>query len=169
MLIAHRRAVMARLAGAAAAALLLVGAARPASADATLFLGTNTSPANRLVRGGALGAGLLVIGFEFEYANTTDDPPAGAPSLDTGIGNVLIQTPFTIKGIQPYFTTGGGIYHEALGDRTDTGFTLNTGGGAKISLVGPIRVRVDYRVFKLGSGALASPAHRIYVGLNLTF
>jgi len=26
---------------------------------------------------------------------------------------------------------------------------------------------VDYRVFKLGSGALNSPAHRIYAGLNL--
>jgi len=30
-------------------------------------------------------------------------------------------------------------------------------------------LRVDYRVFKLGSGALYSPAHRVYVGLNLTF
>ena len=25
-----------------------------------------------------------------------------------------------------------------------------------------------YRVFKLGSGALHSPAHRVYAGLNLT-
>jgi len=28
---------------------------------------------------------------------------------------------------------------------------------------------VDYRVFKLGSGALYSPAHRVYAGLNLSF
>jgi hypothetical protein len=39
----------------------------------------------------------------------------------------------------------------------------------KISLVGPLALRVDYRVFKLGSGALYSPAHRIYAGLNLKF
>ena len=37
----------------------------------------------------------------------------------------------------------------------------------KVKLAGPIRLRVDYRVFKLGSGALYSPAHRIYAGLNL--
>ena len=30
-----------------------------------------------------------------------------------------------------------------------------------------IVMRVDYRVFKLGSGALHSPAHRFYAGLNL--
>jgi hypothetical protein len=39
----------------------------------------------------------------------------------------------------------------------------------KIALVGPLRLRVDYRVFNLGSGALNSPAHRIYTGLNLSF
>jgi hypothetical protein len=38
-----------------------------------------------------------------------------------------------------------------------------------VSLIGPLRVRVDYRVFKLGSGALQTPAHRFYVGLNLKF
>jgi hypothetical protein len=72
-------------------------------------------------------------------------------------------------GIQPYFTMGGGMYRETLGAHEDTSFGVNTGGGAKISLVGPLRLRVDYRVFKLGSGALYSPAHRIYAGLNLKF
>ena len=142
----------------------------PAHADLTGFIGANTSPDNRQVRGFVLGAGLLpVVGFEFEYANTTDDPLAAAPSLKTGMGNVLLQTPFAIMGIQPYFTAGGGMYREELGTHQETGFGLNTGGGAKVSLVGPIRLRVDYRVFKLGSGALVSPAHRVYVGLNLRF
>ncbi len=44
---------------------------------------------------------------------------------------------------------------------------FNTGGGVKVSLAGPIRLLVDYRVFKRGSGALNSPAHRFYAGLNL--
>jgi hypothetical protein len=143
--------------------------AAPAGADVTAFIGANMSPASRQVRGGALGFGLLVIGFEFEYADSTDDPGAAAPSLKTGSANVLLQTPIAIMGFQPYFTTGGTIYRETLGAHQDTSGGLNTGGGVKISLVGPVRLRVDYRVFKLGSGALTSPAHRLYVGLNLKF
>jgi opacity protein-like surface antigen len=150
-------------------AVLMVLVAVPARADVTLFLGANTTPANRTVRGGALGVGLLIVGFEGEYSNTPDDPSANAPSLMTGSGNVLLQTPIAIFGFQPYFTTGGGFYRETLGTHQDTSFALNTGGGVKVSLVGPLRLRVDYRVFKLGSGALESPAHRIYAGLNLKF
>jgi hypothetical protein len=142
-------------------------AAAPVWADATVFIGANMTPANRAVRGGALGAGLLIIGFEGEYAFTPDDPAARAPSLVTGSGNVLIQTPFAVLGLQPYLTTGAGLYREKLGTHQDTSFALNTGGGVKVSLVGPLRLRVDYRVFKLGSGALSSPAHRIHLGLNL--
>jgi hypothetical protein len=150
-----------------ACAVLLV--ASPAAADVTVFLGANTTPANRAVRGGAFGAGLLIIGFEGEYAFTSDDPKAAAPSLVTGSGNVLIQTPFAVLGLQPYLTTGAGLYRETLGTRQDTSFELNTGGGVKISLLGPFRLRVDYRVFKLGSDAVYSPAHRIYAGLNVKF
>src|SRR5262249_43369975 len=47
------------------AAVLL--AAAPARADITAFLGTNTTPDNRFARGVALGFGLVIIGFEFEY------------------------------------------------------------------------------------------------------
>ena len=143
----------------------------PASAfaDATLFLGANTSPANRAARGVAVGAGLLVVGFEFEYADTTDDALAKAPSLQTGMGNVLLQTPVAFAGVQPYVTVGGGVYKEELGTTTNTGFGMNTGGGVKIALVGPIRLRVDYRVLTLRNGALTTPAHRVYAGLNLKF
>jgi hypothetical protein len=143
--------------------------ATPARADLTAFIGANTTPASRQVRGGALGFGLLIVGIELEYAFTPDDPSANAPSLKTGMGNLLLQSPTAIFGVQPYFTTGGGIYREELGLHQDTGFGLNTGGGVKVTLIGPIRLRVDYRVFKLGSGALNSPAHRIYAGLNLKF
>jgi hypothetical protein len=140
-----------------------------ASADATAFIGANTSPANRLARGFAVGTGLLIIGFEFEYADTTDDLAAAAPSLKTGTGNMLLQTPVAFAGFQPYFEIGGGVYHEELGPISNTGFVGNTGGGVKITLVGPIRLRVDYRVMTLKNGALVSPAHRIYAGLNVKF
>jgi len=147
--------------------VLLAFTSVPARADITAFLGANTTPANRQVRGGALGFGLLIVGFEIEYAFTPDDLTATAPSLKTGMGNVILQTPVAFMGFQPYFTTGGGFYQEELGTHSDTGIGLNTGGGVKVSLAGPIRLRVDYRVFKLGSGALNSPAHRFYAGLNL--
>ena len=153
----------------ALAALLILCVAAPARADLTLFLGANTTPANRAVRGGALGIGLLIVGFEAEYGFTPDDPSAKAPSLTTGSGNLLLQAPFPIFGFQPYFTTGGGLYREKLDTHQDTSFAFNTGGGVKVSLIGPLRLRVDYRAFKLGSGALYSPTHRVYAGLNLKF
>ena len=156
----------------AVAVAMCGGAAAPAFADVTAFIGANTTPANRQVRGFSLGISLLVVGFEVEYANTTDavdDPAVKAPSLKTGSGNIFLQSPGAFHGVQPYVTTGGGFYSETLGTRNDTGFALNTGAGVKVDLVGPLRVRVDYRLFKLGSGALSSPSHRIYAGLNLKF
>jgi opacity protein-like surface antigen len=153
----------------AIAAIITAASARSVFADITGFVGANTTPANRQTLGAAVGMGLLVVGFEFEYAATSDDAMAGAPSLKTGMANVLLQTPVPLAGFQPYGTVGGGIYNETLGTHSDTSFGSNLGGGVKISLVGPLGLRVDYRVFKLGSGALYSPAHRIYAGLNLKF
>jgi opacity protein-like surface antigen len=151
------------------AVLALELLAAPASADLTAFVGTTTTPANRLARGAALGFGLLVLGFEFEYAATSEDASAAAPSLKTGMGNVLLQTPVAIAGIQPYVTAGAGGYHESLGTNGHTGAGLNLGGGAKISVAGPLRLRLDYRVFKLGGSAMYSPVHRLYAGVNLKF
>lgn len=149
------------------AAVSVLGVATSARADITAFIGTSPTPANRLVRGGAVGAGLLIIGFELEYSAVDEDLTDAAPSLKTGMGNVILQAPFS--DFQPYLTTGAGLFHESLGTHSETSFGTNAGGGVKIGLAGPVRLRVDYRVFKLGSGALNSPAHRIYAGLNLKF
>jgi hypothetical protein len=150
-------------------AAVLAVAASPAFADATIFIGTNSTPANRQVKGFAAGIGLLVIAFEFEYANTSEEPDDGAPALKTGMGNVLLQTPFAIMGFQPYFTAGGGAYRETLGTQQETHIGVNSGGGVKISLLGPVRARVDYRVFKLRGDPLYDTVHRVYAGLNLKF
>ena len=122
-----------------------------------------------MAQGFAVGAGLVIVAFEFEYAYTPDDATAGAPSLKTGMGNVLLQTPTAFFGFQPYVTTGAGIYSETLNAHSDTSFGTNIGGGVKMSLAGPLRLRVDYRLFNLGSDALYSPTHRVYAGLNLKF
>jgi opacity protein-like surface antigen len=142
--------------------------ASSAFADATVFLGTTTTPEMRAAKGFSIGMGFLIVAFEFEYADTSEDLIEGAPSLRTGMGNVLLQTP-TIHGFQPYFTTGGGGYREQLDTASETSFGLNTGGGVKISLAGPIRARVDYRVFALKGEPLYSTVHRVYAGLNIKF
>ncbi len=160
---------MRRIRAAGIAALLVLTVVATARADATAFIGANTTPANRSVRGFSVGTGLLILGFEVEYAKTTSDDAVAAPSLTTGTGNVLLQTPGSFFGFQPYVTAGAGLYRERLGTHQDTSFLTGTGGGVKVTLVGPVRLRVDYRVFKLGSGALYSPAHRVYAGLNLKF
>lgn len=141
----------------------------PARADATAFIGSTTTPSNRVTKGLAVGAGLLIVGAEFEYASTSEDAPAGAPSITMGTASGLLQTPVPIAGFQPYVITGLGLYREMLGDDVHTALAPSTGGGVKISLAGSLRLRVDYRVFRLGSGAHYSPVHRIYAGLNLKF
>jgi hypothetical protein len=148
---------------------LLLTVATPAFADATIFLGSTATPANRAVRGVAFGVGLLIIGFEFEFADTAETLEEAAPSLRTGMGNVLLQTPIPIAGMQFYVTTGGGLYRERLGEQQETQLAVNTGGGVKVSLLGPLRARLDYRVFKLRGDPLHDTVHRVYAGLNLAF
>jgi opacity protein-like surface antigen len=146
-----------------------IAASTPAFADATFFIGSNLTPSNRIAKGIAIGVGLVVVGFEFEFSDTGESLEDAAPSLRTGMGNVLLQTPFPIAGIQLYFTTGTGIYRERLDTIQETHIGFNTGGGAKISVLGPIRARLDYRVFNLRGEPLHSTVHRIYAGLNLAF
>lgn len=149
--------------------VLLAISAAPAFADITGFIGSTTTPATRTAKGFAVGAGLLIVGFEFEYADSKEDPPELAPRLRTFMGNVLLQTPFAIAGLQPYVTTGAGGYRENFGLRQETQVGLNTGGGVKISLLGPIRARLDYRVFNLKGEPLHTTVHRLYAGVNLKF
>jgi hypothetical protein len=142
-----------------------------AFADITAFLGVNPTPASRPVRGFAIGAGLLIVGFEFEYANSSEDVDVGevAPGLRTFMGNGLVQTPFAIAGMQFYGTAGGGIYRETLSNVSETHVGINVGGGVKISLIGPLRLRLDYRVFTLQGDPRHAKPQRFYAGINLKF
>jgi Outer membrane protein beta-barrel domain len=149
--------------------LALVAGARPASADITAFLGLSPTPDTHSARGLAFGIGLLIVGFEFEYASLSEDELEGSPSLKTGSGNVLLQTPIDLGGVQLYGTIGGGFYRERLIERQETQFATNVGGGAKIRLLGPLRLRADYRIFRLVGDPLNDVYHRFYVGANLTF
>jgi opacity protein-like surface antigen len=150
--------------------LLLAAISRPAFADGTLFLGTVTTPANHATKGFAIGAGFLLFGVEFEYAATSEDTDHAAPSLKTGMGNFYLQTPIPLAGMQFYWIAGTGGFRERLGEsHQETNLVFNTGGGAKVSLVGPLKVRLDYRVLKLRGSPLFSTLHRLYAGLNVGF
>ena len=151
-------------------ALMFVATPTRAFADATAFLGINATPSNRPVTGLAGGIGLLVVGFEFEYAHTREDLDQLAPELRTYMFNGLVQTPIPIAGMQFYGTAGGGIYRETLNEVTETNVGINLGGGVKMKLLGPVRLRLDYRIFTLrGSEVRHSKPQRFYAGLNLKF
>jgi len=149
--------------------LAVMALARPAAADLTGFIGATTAPTTRLASGVAVGFSLLIVGFEFEYSWAGESQPELAPSLATGMFNVLLQTPVPIARTQFYATAGAGVYRERLGDLQETNFGVNVGGGAKITLAGPLRLRLDYRFFKLQGSAIQSRPQRFYAGLNLAF
>ena len=90
------------------------------------------------------------------------------PSLKTTSGIAYLQT-IGLPGFQLYVGTGGGVYRERLRTDQETAFLLNTGGGAKINLAGPLRARVDYRVLNLKGNPRHSTVQRLYAGLNLAF
>ena len=155
-----------------ASTALLLATASTARADLTGFLGVTTTPNNRAVKGFAIGAGMLIVGFEGEYADTSEDTVLGGPRLRTFMFNGLLQTPVPIAGFQFYGTLGGGVYNEALSTQAsgdETSFGSNIGGGAKINLAGPLRLRVDYRVFNLHGSPRHNPVQRWYAGINLKF
>jgi opacity protein-like surface antigen len=160
------------------AAVLLLLSATPASADLTAFLGKTTTPESRNARGLSIGTGLVIVGFEFEYSATDEDltvPPGAenvSPELKTYMFNGLLQTPVPIARMQFYGTIGGGVYRETLSTEPNddhTNFGTNLGGGVKITLAGPIRLRLDYRVFSLRGTPRQTNAQRFYAGINLKF
>jgi hypothetical protein len=143
-----------------------------ASADLTGFIGVSSSPVKRPVKGLAIGTGLIIVGFEAEYADTSEDLILRGPRLRTVMFNGLVQTPIPIARMQFYGTAGGGFYRESFStepDGNETNVGINVGGGAKISLIGPLRLRLDYRVFTLKGTPRQSNVQRFYAGVNLKF
>ncbi len=140
-----------------------------ASADLTAFLGTTSTPVNRVTTGFGIGAGLVIVGFEFEYGHARENLEELAPSVRTYMFNGLLQTPVPIAGMQFYGTAGGGVYHETLNEVSETNVGLNVGGGVKVNLAGPLRLRFDYRIFTLQGSPRHAKPQRFYAGVNLKF
>jgi hypothetical protein len=149
----------------ALSAALLVPAS--AAADVTGFLGLMSSPNSRHARGFSIGINLLVVGFEFEYSRSNEDVTTAAPGLTTSMFNGVVITP--TGNTQLYFTVGGGLYRERIGADTETSYGTNVGAGIKMGLMGPLRLRIDYRVFDLRGTPLVKNPQRFYAGINIPF
>lgn len=146
--------------------LILAMCPAPAAADATFFFGYAPKPSGRPVRGFALGATMAVIGFEFEYSNTSEKEVPTAPGLKTYMFNAAVMSP---TSFQVYLTGGGGFYNESVLEQSETSFGTNIGGGVKFPIAGPLRLRLDYRVFFLSGDATEKSSQRFYAGANIAF
>lgn len=150
------------------ALLLVVVTALPARADLTAFAGLQSGDL-RPTTGISAGLGMLLVGWEVEVARAVQQQRDGVPSVTTGTGSLYIQNPIPIAGVQFYAIAGAGLYRERLEpthQQTDVHIAL--GGGAKFTLTGPLKLRVDYRTFRMRHARTSSP-HRVYAGLTLAF
>lgn len=145
----------------------LAATASPARADITAFLGLSPTPDRHAVKGLSVGAGFLIVGFEGEYASISEDLAEALPGLRTYSANVLAQTP--TDGVQLYGTVGALAFRETLGTTQETHVGTNIGAGVKIKVLGPVRVRLDYRIFKLQGSPIHDVYQRFYVGGNIKF
>ena len=163
------------LASALLAASFLVLTPAPARADITAFLGTARRAASTAAQtnsmhgmpGISIGVGLIAVGFEVEVATQPEDTVKQVSGLKTGLANVLVQTP--TGNTQLYATAGGGLYQESIGTVTSTNLATNIGGGLKLAISGPIRLRIDYRIIHLRGKTTGDNYQRFYVGANLKF
>lgn len=138
----------------------------PALADATAFVGFSPTLATRSTTGFGLGLSFVIVGVEFEYSHLNEVTASGAPGVGAGMINFQVQTP---TKTQIYVTAGGGFYHESLGTDGHYNVGFNVGGGIKIKVAGPIRLRIDYRVFTLNQSFVTQHPQRIYFGFNFAF
>lgn len=165
-----------RILGAPLLALIFLAATpSPARADVTAFLGSMRREAatsaqlttTHAMTGASVGIGLLVVGFEFEGAVQAEDTVRQVAGLKTGMANVLVQTP--TGNAQLYATLGGGLYQETLNLDSHINLATNIGGGLKLGLAGPLRLRLDYRLIRLRDTDVTVNVHRLYAGVNLKF
>ena len=88
---------------------------------------------------------------------------AATPSLRTTSGNVFVAD------VRPSLSAvlrrrAPGSIARSLGNDEETAFLLNNGGGVKINIAGPLRARIDYRIFTLRGNPKHKNVQRIYAG-----
>ena len=148
--------------------LLLSAGAGPATADLTVFAGQATS--DHSTRGAAVGISVRPVGLEFEYAGMPSAGTDSNPTRQTGLFNLIFTAPLDrIRRFEVYGALGGGLYRERKEAQAETNLAAGAGAGVNISLRGPFRLRIDYRLLVLRGATLHRRPRRLYAGLNMLF
>jgi opacity protein-like surface antigen len=145
-----------------------------APVNVTAFAGAAMTPDPQVATGIAVGLKPrpIPVTLEFEYSRSGSDPAAGVPAIGTFSANILLQFPVQASRHQWYGTFGVGVYGLSLdGEVSEPEGVWNVGGGAKIAIAGPLKLRVDYRAFRLApiAGEYHSHVHRLYMGILAGF
>ena len=138
--------------------------------NATIFTGFVPTPAVRPTMGFAFGGGIAPTGFELELARTGSRLSKGAPALQTFMVSFFGSFPIPVKRLRVYGIGGIGLWNEQFEDGHGAGeFGKNLGIGALYEIAGPLKARLDYRVFFFNSSQDATPVYahpqRLTVGL----
>jgi opacity protein-like surface antigen len=159
----------------------------PATTINTAFDGSLTyqvNYANRVVNG-------EVASLHFEIA-VTGVPRTGVRSDNVFLPrtySTLMFTPglklkaFPGGGFSPYVVAGAGLGRFSLsdtniaggpltGDRSNTSFVFNFGGGVDLNILGPLSVRGEVRDFMTGTPGFSSPflndrQHNLFIGAGI--
>jgi hypothetical protein len=146
---------------------------RPVATDyrnhATIFAGLTGTPSVLPIVGGAWGGGTPDFGFELELSHTRLGRKAGA-SWGTFLASMFVRVPVESDVVEYYGIGGLGLYGETHGDgRGAGGLTRHFGFGAKYRLTGPVRARIEYRLFLLETTPDSHPSvpanHRLTAGV----
>jgi len=150
----------------AIAVFAVASLASPAWADSMLFVGVTSGTAVPSF-GMAWGKWSAPIGFEVELSKSPGNSTASVG------GNLLLDTPVTIRRARLYGTAGLGLFAAQHRDGKEIGGPAkNVGAGARIPLTSGVLIRVDYRVFFVESDHgdyKPGHAHRLATGISFTF
>jgi hypothetical protein len=151
-------------------------AAQPAElpVNLTAFAGLAMAPDPHAALGVAVGVRPRPgpVSLEFEFSRSRSDPASGVPAIMIFAGNILIQLPAQGSRFQFYGTFGGGIYFQLFDHHSgEPDDAPSFGGGVKVTLAGPLKLRMDYRAFRLApmAGEYHSNEQRLYTGIVAGF
>lgn len=105
------------------------------------------------------------VSLEFEYSRSRPGPVVSGSGIATFAGNILVQPSRQRSRFQYYGTFGVGLYALMRDYQGSTDSARNIGRGAKVTLAGPWKLRMDYRAFLLAGLGGEHLAHRFYVGI----
>lgn len=171
---------MHRLRACAFAGAIAVTLAAPVHADGILSFGPTVSTQARPTVAASFGTFIenSCLGWELEFADTLGNGNPGRRSMGTFGASFLVQSPIRRERLRVYGAVGFGIFGGDLPDGRASGEVsyTNFGGGLKLNMAGPLLIRVDYRVVRLGEAPDANPAlyehthfQRVLVGIGLAF